>query len=81
MDRQAAQRKATAASSTARHREALAAYKGVLPLIARLRAKGMSLGHIADHLNACGRTTRTGKRWHPVQVLRVLERARKEANP
>ena len=78
--RRAAQRKAAVASGAARRKAAVDAYAGLLPLIARLRAGGLSLGQIAARLNADGHTTRQGKRWHAAQVWRVLDRARAQRN-
>jgi hypothetical protein len=70
-----AQRKATAASGAARRKKAQEAYRKLLPLIRRLRTKGLSFGKIPAQLNAAGHTTRQGKRWHPMQVWKVLDRA------
>ena len=50
-------------------------YVAVRPTLAELRDKGLSLQAIADELNRQGHTTRRGKPWNAVQVLRVLERA------
>ena len=44
------------------------------PLMARLRAEGMTLRAIADRLNVEGHTTATGKPWSAVQVKRALDR-------
>jgi Recombinase len=57
-----------------RHAEAEAAYADLFPLVAELRAEGLSLRRIVDRLNAEGPTTRRGKPWNPVQVARVLAR-------
>ena len=70
------QRKATAASGAARAREAVEAYRKLLPLLQRLRAKGLSFGKIAAQLNAAGHVTRQGQRWHAMQVWKVLNRER-----
>ena len=51
------------------------AYADLLPTMKQWRADGISLQGIADKLNAEGHTTRRGKQWGPVQVMRVLERA------
>jgi DNA invertase Pin-like site-specific DNA recombinase len=51
------------------------AYTDLLPMLAELKANGLSLRDIAQKLNADGQTTRRGKPWNPVQVSRVLERA------
>jgi DNA invertase Pin-like site-specific DNA recombinase len=53
---------------------AAAAYADLGPVIAVLRAEGLSLRRIAVRLNAEGHTTRRGKAWNAVQVKRVLGR-------
>ena len=40
------------------------------------KADGLSLREIAARLNEQGHTTRHGRPWNPVQVSRVLERAK-----
>jgi DNA invertase Pin-like site-specific DNA recombinase len=50
------------------------AYADVAPLVRELRDGGLSHRAIADALNHQGHTTRTGKPWNHVQVLRVLMR-------
>ena len=69
-------------SDEARRRGALrtaqvaeAAYTSVSPVVLELRATGMSLKTIASELDARGLFTRTGLRWNPVQVARVLKYA------
>lgn len=52
-----------------------AAYADLAPMVAELRAGGLSLRQIADRLNAEGHTTRRGKPWNQVQVARVLNLA------
>jgi DNA invertase Pin-like site-specific DNA recombinase len=52
-----------------------AAYTDLAPMVAELRAEGLSLRQIADRLNADGQTTRRGAAWNQVQVKRVLDRA------
>lgn len=47
------------------------AYEAVRPLISELRAEGLSLEQVADRLNSLGYTTRRGKPWNKVQVMRV----------
>src|SRR5438094_10645455 len=59
-------------STKARGLAAKEAYADLQPLLAELRAKGMALQAIASELNAQGHTTRRGKPWNPVQVMRVL---------
>jgi hypothetical protein len=68
------QRMGGAASARIRRREAVAAYRTVLPLIRKLRGRGLSLGAIAARLNQLGHTTRTGTAWSPMTVWRVLAR-------
>src|SRR5205807_7825839 len=50
------------------------AYADLLPTMQTLKAEGLTLQAIADKLNAEGHTTRRGKPWNAVQVMRVLER-------
>ena len=73
--RRAALKRAAAASGAARRKAAVDAYAGLLPLIARLRAGGLSFGQVAARLNELGHATRAGGRWHAAQVWRVLDRA------
>ena len=63
-------------SAEARAKAAAEAYADLLPTIAELREKGLSLQAIAAELNTQGQTTRKGKPWNPVQVARVLATAR-----
>jgi DNA invertase Pin-like site-specific DNA recombinase len=51
------------------------AYVDLAPAMREWRAEGLSLAAIAGRLNTEGHTTRRGKPWNPVQVLRVLERS------
>jgi DNA invertase Pin-like site-specific DNA recombinase len=39
----------------------------------QLRREGLSLRQIASRLEADGRSPKSGKRWHPTQVARILE--------
>jgi DNA invertase Pin-like site-specific DNA recombinase len=57
-------------------RNAAEAYADLLPTMKAWRTQGMTLGGIAGRLNNEGHTTRKGKPWNPVQVARVLERAK-----
>jgi len=50
-------------------------YSDLFPVVKELRAAGRSLQQIADELNEQGHTTRRGKPWSRMQVMRVLERA------
>jgi hypothetical protein len=69
-------RRASAASAAAKKREAVDAYKTVLPLIRELRQRGLSYARIATELTALGHTTRTGCTWRAAQVWNVLARGR-----
>ena len=61
-------------SAKARAKAAVEAYADLQPILAELRGKGMSLKAIAGELNGQGHTTRRGKPWNAVQVMRVLDR-------
>ena len=61
-------------SQAVRQANARAAVADLAPMVAQLRAEGLSLRAIADRLNADGHTTRRGAAWNPVQVARVLDR-------
>lgn len=50
------------------------AYTDLAPIVRELRDKGLSQKAIADELNNQGHTTRRGKPWNQVQVLRILKR-------
>jgi DNA invertase Pin-like site-specific DNA recombinase len=58
-------------------REAREVYADLVPGIEAAKAEGLSLRAVADRLNEQGHTTRTGKPWSAVQVMRVLNRAGK----
>ena len=66
--------KARTAAAVDRTERATEAYADLCPSMIDMRAKGMTLAAIAEHLNSEGHTTRRGKPWNPVQVSRVLER-------
>jgi DNA invertase Pin-like site-specific DNA recombinase len=51
------------------------AYLDIAPLMQELRKSGYTQQQIADELNQQGHTTRRGKPWNQVQVMRVLKRA------
>jgi DNA invertase Pin-like site-specific DNA recombinase len=61
-------------SAELRAKQASEAYTDVAPTVAELRTEGLSLQAIADKLNGDGHSTRTGKPWNAVQVMRVLNR-------
>lgn len=75
--RTAALAKARTAASKTITEKANEAYTDLQPMMKELRDKGNSLQAIADELNAQCHTTRRGKPWNPMQVSRVLERAKK----
>jgi DNA invertase Pin-like site-specific DNA recombinase len=52
------------------------AYADLAPMMLEWREQGQTLTQIADTLNAQGHTTRRGKAWNAVQVMRVLDRAK-----
>lgn len=70
---EARQRGAKAAGEAIR-RNASEAYTDLVPVVRDLRDKGLSQNAIAVELNAQGHTTRRGKPWNQVQVMRVLNR-------
>lgn len=50
-------------------------YADVLPTVAEMRRRGLSLAKIAAELTSAGYVLRSGRPWNAVQVSRVLERA------
>ncbi len=50
-------------------------YDHISPMVKELHDAGKPLQAIADELNGMGHTTRRGKAWNRMQVLRVLKRA------
>ena len=67
--------KAREESKKVRTEAADEAYTDLLPEMQRLRGEDKTLQQIADTLNGQGHTTRRGKSWNAVQVMRVLQRA------
>jgi DNA invertase Pin-like site-specific DNA recombinase len=63
------------AAAKANAEKADQAYTDILPAMLEWREAGMSQQAIADRLNAEGQTTRRGRPWSQVQVMRVLGRA------
>jgi len=52
-------------------------YSAIIPIVAELRERGLSLRAIAWELDGHGiecRNHRHGQKWHPMQVARVLRR-------
>jgi hypothetical protein len=68
--------KARAEASKVISARAVEAYADLQPMMEELRVGGASLQAIADKLNTDGHSTRTGRPWKPMQVGRVLERAK-----
>ena len=68
-------KKARQSAAVAAREAAQEAYADLFPLVKELHTAGKTLQVIADLLNAQGHTTRRGKSWGPVQVLRVLKRS------
>ncbi len=62
-------------ASKAISEKAREAYADLLSTMLEWREDGMTLQAIADRLNEEGQTTRRGKPWNHVQVMRVLDRA------
>ena len=63
-------------SAEVRAKNAADAYTDLAPTVRAWRTEGLSLQAIAGRLTAEGHTTRRGRPWNPVQVLRVLELAK-----
>lgn len=63
-----------AVGSRANMAKARDAYVDIIPVIRGLRGQGQTLRQIAEQLNRLNQTTRTGKPWNQVQVMRVLDR-------
>lgn len=66
--------KGAAASGVVARSLADEAYVDLAPMMIEWRAEGMTQAKIAEQLNVDGHTTRTGKPWNQVQVMRVLDR-------
>ncbi|HPM82441.1 MAG TPA: recombinase family protein [Candidatus Anammoximicrobium sp.] len=67
--------KAQQAAAESRRQLADGAYVDLYPVVREWHETGQSLAVIAERLNAEGHTTRRGRPWNPMQVLRVLRRA------
>lgn len=66
--------KGAKAAGEAVKRQADEAYSDLAEMMKGWRSEGLTLDGIAERLNAEGHTTRTGKPWNKVQVMRVLAR-------
>lgn len=71
---QAARKRGARAAGAAVVAKANEAYADLAPIVRELRDRGLSQMAIADELNRQGHTTRRGKPWNQVQVLRLLKR-------
>ena len=67
-------RKAQRQGSDANREAARDAYKDLVSVMFEWRKWGLSLQGVADRLNGMGHSTRAGKPWSKVQVMRVLDR-------
>lgn len=67
-------RKAGQFGAMVNRQAAVDAYAELQPLVQEMRAKGQSFRQIAAQLNQEGHTTRNGREWNQVQVMRVLNR-------
>lgn len=65
--------KARIAARAARRDAAKRAIEFLLPSITAMRTDGLSFNQIAKRLNAEGLTTRNGKNWSPMAVLRACK--------
>jgi DNA invertase Pin-like site-specific DNA recombinase len=72
---QAGRKRGAKAAGATTARMADEAYVDLLPTLKEWTAAGRSQQAIADELNRQGHTTRRGKPWNQVQVMRVLARA------
>ena len=70
----AAAAKGRVESAKARTKAANEAYADLRSTLAEMQAKGVSLQAMATDLNGQGHTTRRGKPWNAVQIMRVLDR-------
>src|SRR4051794_18718255 len=66
--------KGLARSAKVRRQKAVDGYSDIAEYMQELRGQLLPISAIAEHLNADGHTTRRGKPWNKVQVMRVLNR-------
>ena len=74
---QKARERGAKAAGEAVKAQAEEAYQDLSPVMVEMREQGSTLQQIAASLNEQGHTTRRGKPWNHVQVMRVLERSGK----
>jgi DNA invertase Pin-like site-specific DNA recombinase len=67
-----ASRKGQKIGSKRNQENAREAYADLFPMILQLRGEGASLREVARQLNEEGHSTRSGGKWNPVQVQRVI---------
>jgi DNA invertase Pin-like site-specific DNA recombinase len=72
--RRAGAQKGAVAAGQVHREQAQDAYGDLYAVVLEARAKGQTLRQIAAQLNTEGHTTRNGRPWNQVQVLRVLRR-------
>lgn len=70
-----ARHKGATLGADANHRNAVEAYRDLVPYVQKLRERALSLRAIASRMNDDGHTTRADKPWTAVQVRLVLSRA------
>ena len=63
------------ADGAATRAKAEADYADLVPVVAGLKAEGLSLRQVAGCLNAEGHAPRWGRPWNAMQVARILVRA------
>jgi DNA invertase Pin-like site-specific DNA recombinase len=66
--------KGVARSAKVRRQKAIDAYSDIAEYMQHLQGCLLTYAAIAEHLNGDGHTTRRGKPWNAVQVMRVLKR-------
>jgi len=71
---QAARKRGAQAAGEAVAATANEAYADLAPIVMELRGRGLSQQAIAQELNEQGHTTRRGRPWNQVQVMRILKR-------
>ncbi len=69
-----ASRKGQRIGSESNRDAARTAYADLIPVVRELRNAGQSYREISRELNTLGHTTRTGREWNPVQVMRIINR-------
>lgn len=68
-----ARKKGALKSGITSKRLAAEAYRDIEPVLQELKNSGLSLRSMAKKMNDLGHTTRRGKPWNPVQIMRILK--------